>query len=54
MATKKTTKKAAREDFNQTAHRVFGELVERSETPPNRGSIKAVPPPAKKNGTTKK
>ncbi|HEV8433338.1 MAG TPA: hypothetical protein VGR95_07990 [Thermoanaerobaculia bacterium] len=41
-------------DVNVNAHRVFGELIERSEQPPNRGTLKkAAPPPAKKNGATK-
>jgi hypothetical protein len=41
-------------DVITNAHRVFGELIERSEQPPNRGNLKKVaPPPAKKNGATK-
>jgi hypothetical protein len=39
-------------DVNQNAKRIFDEMIERSEEPPKRGNIKAVPPPAKKNGTT--
>jgi hypothetical protein len=41
-------------DVITNAHRVFGELIERSEQPPQRGNLKKVaPPPAKKNGATK-
>jgi hypothetical protein len=41
-------------DVVTNAHRVFGELIERSEQPPNRGNLeKVAPPPAKKNGATK-
>jgi hypothetical protein len=45
---------SARRDVNTNAHRVFGEMIERSEQPPNRGHFKKVaPPPAKKYGATK-
>jgi hypothetical protein len=50
--TDRKTKKAPR-DVNQNAHRIFGEMIERSEQPPNRGNMKIAPPPAKKNGATK-
>jgi len=30
-------------DVNVNAHRVFGEIIERSEQPPNRGNLKPVP-----------
>lgn len=41
-------------DVNANVSRIFGEMIERSEQPPKRGSLKKVaPPPAKKNGATK-
>jgi hypothetical protein len=41
-------------DVNANARRVFDELIERSEQPPNRGNLKnVVPSPAKKNGATR-
>ena len=41
-------------DVNANVHRIFDEMIERSEQPPNRGNLKKVaPPPAKKNGATK-
>jgi hypothetical protein len=41
-------------DVNQNVKRVFDEMIQRSEQPPNRGKLKHVtPPPAKKSGTTK-
>ena len=41
-------------DINQNVKRIFNEMIERSEQPPNRGNLKkAAPPPAKKNGATK-
>lgn len=53
MAATKATRRAAR-DVNANVHRIFGEIIERSEQPPNRGKLKKVaPPPAKKNGATK-
>lgn len=53
MKTTPKSSKAAR-DVNVNVHRIFGEMIERSEQPPNRGNLKkAVPPPAKKNGATK-
>jgi hypothetical protein len=51
MATAKTRK--APRDVNQNVKRIFGEMIERSEEPPKRGSLKIAPPPAKKNGATK-
>jgi hypothetical protein len=45
-------KKAAKvpRDVNANAHRVFAELIERSEQPPNRGNLRsvAVKPPQQK------
>jgi hypothetical protein len=39
---------------NTNVHRIVGEMIERSEQPPNRGNLKkATPLPAKKNGATK-
>jgi predicted nucleic acid-binding protein len=35
---------AARPDVNQNVSRIFGEMIERSEDPPNRGSLKPVNP----------
>jgi len=52
MKAKKKPPTAPR-DVNANAHRVFGELIERSEQPPKRGNIKAVPTPGKKRGTAK-
>jgi hypothetical protein len=47
-------KKESARDVNANAHRVFAEMIERSEQPPNRGNLKkAAPPPAKKDGATK-
>jgi hypothetical protein len=46
------TKKAPR-DVNQNVKRIFDEMIERSEEPPMRGTMKIAPPPAKKNGATK-
>jgi hypothetical protein len=41
-------------DVVTNAKRVFDEMIERSEQPPNRGNLKKVaPPPTKKNGATK-
>lgn len=49
-----TQKRANPKDVNQNAHRIFGEMIERSEQPPNRGKLKKVaPPPAQKSGATK-
>jgi hypothetical protein len=46
--------KTMKRDVNQNVKRVFDEMIERSETPPNRGNLKKVaPPPAKKRGATK-
>lgn len=53
MTTTKAKRRVIR-DVITNAHRVFGELIERSEQPPQRGHLKKVaPPPAKKNGATK-
>jgi hypothetical protein len=41
-------KRQAREDVNQNVARIFGEMIERSEQPPQRGNMKIAPPPAKK------
>jgi hypothetical protein len=38
MATKKVKKRAER-DVNANVHRIFGEIIERSEQPPNRGNL---------------
>jgi hypothetical protein len=47
-------KKAAPRDVNANVSRIFGEMIERSEQPPQRGNLKKVaPPPAKKSGATK-
>lgn len=47
-------KKKAPRDVNANVSRIFGEMIERSEQPPNRGSLKKVtPPPAKKSGATR-
>lgn len=51
MTTKKTP--AKRTDINQNVKRIFDEMIERSETPTNRGNIRAVPTPGKKRGTAK-
>lgn len=54
MTKKKATTKRAPRDVNQNVKRIFNEMIERSEQPPNRGNLKDVaPPPAKKNGATK-
>lgn len=46
--------KKKRADVNVNVRRIFGEMIDRSEQPPNRGNLKkAAPPPAKKNGATK-
>ncbi|HXA19550.1 MAG TPA: hypothetical protein VN380_21350 [Thermoanaerobaculia bacterium] len=38
-------------DVNANVHRIFEEMIERSEQPPQRGNLKRVaPPPAKKKG----
>jgi len=39
MATKK---KKAKRDVNQNVHRIFDEMIERSEQPPKRGKLKVV------------
>jgi len=48
------SKKKAPRDVNQNAKRIFDEMIERSEQPPNRGKMKVAPPPAKKSGATTK
>jgi hypothetical protein len=56
MATKKKpARKPDLRDVNTNVHRIFGEMIERSERPPKRGKLeKVAPPPAKKNGATKR
>ena len=44
---------AATRDVNANVKRIFDEMIERSEEPPNRGKLKVAPPPAKKNDATK-
>jgi hypothetical protein len=54
MTEKKKPVKRASKDVNENVHRIFGEIIERSEKPPQRGNLtKVAPPPAKKNGATK-
>ena len=53
MATKKKPAKAVR-DVNANVHRIFGEIIERSEQKPERGKLKVAPTPAKKTGATKR
>jgi len=49
-----TPKLKSANDVVTNAKRVFDEMIERSEQPPNRGNLtKVAPPPAKKNGATK-
>ena len=47
----KSAKKSS--DVNQNVHRVFDEMIQRSEEQPKRGNLKAAPTPAKKTGATK-
>jgi hypothetical protein len=51
MAEKSPAGKSPR-DVNQNAKRIFDEMIERSEQPPNRGKLKVAPRPAKKSGAT--
>ena len=44
MTKRKTTK--PKRDVNQNVKRIFDEMIERSEQPPNRGKLKVAPPPA--------
>lgn len=39
--------------MNQNVKRIFDEMVERSERPPNCGKLKAAPTPARKTGAAK-
>jgi hypothetical protein len=50
-ARKKALPKKPR-DVNANVKRIFDEMIERSEQPPQRGEMKIAPPPAKKNGAT--
>jgi hypothetical protein len=54
MTEKKKPVKRAPKDVNQNVSRIFAEMIERTEQPPQRGNLtKVAPPPAKKNGATK-
>jgi len=46
MAKVKRPKRIVR-DVNANVHRIFGEVIERSEHPPNRGNLRRAPSPAK-------
>ena len=52
MAKVKKPKRIVR-DVNANVHRIFGEIIERSEQPANRGDLKIAPTPAKKTGAIK-
>ena len=49
MATKKKAQRPQR-DVNVNAKRIFDEMIERSEQPPNRGTLRKVEPFVKRSG----
>ncbi|HEV7239320.1 MAG TPA: hypothetical protein VGQ36_08780 [Thermoanaerobaculia bacterium] len=54
MAAKEKSASKKPRDVNTNVKRIFDEMIERSEQPPKRGSMKIAPPPDKKNGAKKK
>ena len=40
-------------DVNANVHRIFDEMIQRAEQPPNRGNLKPAPKPTGKAGETK-